>query len=145
MENTFPIMLTLVSDGEPDGEMRLQLRGSAALQRGGLVISYTETMEDPDGGPSVSSEIRLLVREGHVTMLRKGEYGSTMVFDRGRRFESDYHTPYGTMAMAVVATRVDCVPDPRKGRIHLDYQLTIGGFTSTRTMRINWHAETLPC
>lgn len=145
MDNKIPVMMTLTSGGEPDGEIRMQVRGTAMLQPRGLLLAYTEVMEDPDGGPSVTSDIRLLVREGHVTMMRSGEYGSTMVFERGKRFETDYHTPYGDMSMAVVATRVDCVPEVRAGKLSLDYQLTISGFTSGRTMRIQWHSGEETC
>ena len=80
MKELIPIVLSLTANGDPDGEMKMQTKGTAEETERGLLISYTEVLEDPDGGPATSTDIRLLVRENYVTMLRGGEYGSTMVF-----------------------------------------------------------------
>ena len=69
---TTPILISLTSSGEPDGVMRMQVAGKIVWQKTGWVIHYTEAMEDPDSHEIVSADIKLLVREGYVMMMRSG-------------------------------------------------------------------------
>ena len=50
-----------------------------------------------------------------------------MVFQKGRRYESQYHTPYGTLDMALYCTRASFAQDLEGGELALQYQLDVSG------------------
>ena len=66
-----------------------------------VLLEYVESQQDDETGEIMKAEISLHLQKGKITMERKGDYSSTMVFSRDRRFEGKYKTPYGDMDMAV--------------------------------------------
>ena len=65
------------------------------------LLQYEETQQDEETGAILKSDISLTLKNGRITMERKGDFSNTMVFAKGQRFEGVYHTPYGEMDMAV--------------------------------------------
>ena len=49
-------------------------------------------------------------------MNRKGSIEADMVFEKGKRFESRYRTPYGAMEMAVFCTKANVYGRPQRRR-----------------------------
>ena len=72
------------------------------------LLQYEETQQDEETGAIMKSDISLALKNGRITMERKGDFSNTMVFAKGQRFEGVYHTPYGEMDMAVPL--LFCVP-----------------------------------
>lgn len=129
--------------GHPVEDMRMMAPGTLTCQaEDTYLLRYTETMQDEDTGASISAEVRLKLQPAHVIMMRTGQYGTTMVFTKGQRFEGTYHTPYGDMGMAVYTTRLLTTLSPQRGRLVLDYQLDMnGGFGTMRHMVIDYGVE----
>lgn len=143
---TIPVMISVVSSsrdesGFPEGALQLIMKGELSPKPDGWLLHYEETLEDDSDHTRITHDMRLLLRPGHVTILRKGMYGMMMVLCRGKRYEGTYHTPYGDMPMAVYPTRVHCILGPEHGEVQLEYQLDLqGSFASVRRMTVAYTA-----
>lgn len=120
-----PVLLSICAGagGEMDDALRMMTSGSLTEENGGYTLRYEETL----GDSPLPQNVKLSLREGVVSMTRSGEYGSDMVFQKGKRYESQYHTPYGTLDMAVFCTNVNYHVDKSGGDILLQYQLDLQG------------------
>ncbi len=104
-------------------------------------LQYVESQQDEETGEITNADISLLLQDGKITMERKGEFSSTMVFSKGQRYEGVYHTPYGEMDMAVYTKEAACRFGRTEGNIHLKYQLNIqGSYASTNELHLEYRA-----
>ena len=142
-----PVLINLLAiakdDQMPDYPIQFMTKGILHFRHeGDAELSYTETQQDEDSGEIIKSDIILNFSEKRVTMERKGDYASTMVFVNGVRYEGEYQTPYGNMGLAVTARKVECNIGEKKGAIHLKYQLDIhGNYSSSNELHMEYHAE----
>ncbi len=71
-----------------------------------------------------------------IRMKRIGEaagFGTEFVFEKGKRFFSQYETPYGSMDMEVLTRNViNNLSEEGYGDIHIDYQVNLGGIAEGR-------------
>lgn len=141
-----PVLLTVTgvssNRGEEDDAMRLITVGTLSGAQNKWKLRYEESQAD-------SSEkhcITMTMDDGVVTMKRDGVYGTNMVFQKGRRFESSYQTPFGTFDMGIFPTHVNYkVDEAGQGEISLRYQLDIQGqYTSVHDLRIDFAASKRP-
>ena len=109
--------------GQTPDQIKLVTTGLLTPVAGGYQLDYQESQ--PDG--SDVQDIRLTIESQRVTMTRTGDYGSTMVFEKGKHFQSFYHTPYGEMELAVYPTKVSVQAGDGEGHVHLKYQLEFQG------------------
>ena len=106
------------------------------------VIRYRESQRDEATGETTDSDIELDMRKNSVIMTRTGEFASTMVFSREKRFEGKYTTPYGDMDMAVYTRQLNCALGEDSGTLHLKYQLNIqGNYASTNELHLVYKTE----
>lgn len=106
------------------------------------LLQYEETQQDEETGAIMKSDISLALKNGRITMERKGDFSNTMVFAKGQRFEGIYHTPYGEMDMAVFTKEAACRFGSSEGNIHLKYQLNIqGNYTSTNELHLEYRTD----
>ena len=148
MENSHkPVFINLLAiaryDQMPDYPIQFMTVGKLFYRKPGeALLQYVESQQDDETGEITASDISLSVRDGQVTMERKGDYSNTMVFSRGQRFEGVYHTPYGEMDMAVFTKEAACRFGQAEGNIHLKYQLNIhGNYASTNELHLEYRAE----
>lgn len=145
-----PVIVTLQSyargeHGEKEQPIKLICRGKMRPTSEGCMLRYQEVQqEDPKSAPMVQDVI-LNIQDGsipRVTMNRLGDYGTTMVFVKDRRFEGAYHTPYGNLALALYAMQVQCRLGEDCGSIHLEYQLDMqGSYSAVQCIDVSWCAE----
>lgn len=127
MEKT-QVLLSVTGKAQGQGEeaeeaVRLLTTGTLSGQADQWRIDYTETQPD-----SQSHDITLTMGDGIVTMERHGPFSTSMVFEKGRRFEGSYDTPYGALDMGVFSTQVHYRVDPQAiGEVNLQYQLDLQG------------------
>ncbi len=121
---------------EDEDAVRLLTTGTLTGDNNAWRLDYTETQ--PDGGGT--HEITVTLDGGVVTMQRQGEYATSMVFEKGCRFEGSYATPFGELAMGVYATQVKYQVDPQTGgEVNLQYQLDLQGqFAEMHELRIRF-------
>lgn len=135
--SSFPVLLSVTGEaqGQEDAGVHLVTTGILTPLAKGYKLEYQETQ--PEDG--AVQDISLLMDQTRVMMTRKGAFSTSMVFEKGRRFEGMYHTPYGNMDMAIYATRVSCKLTPSQGDIHLQYQLDLQGqFAAMQDLRLHY-------
>ncbi len=122
-------------DEEAD-TVRLLTTGTLTGRDDAWRIDYTETQPDS----SASHDVVVKMQKGVVTMERLGDYATSMVFEKGRRFEGSYHTPFGALDMGIFSTTVKYNVDEQKpGEVNLKYQLDLQGqFAATHELRIRF-------
>jgi len=79
----------------------------------------------------------LAICENKVKMKRSGKPlgTSTMIeFEKGKRFEGYYDTPFGAVGMEVLTNSItDYLPDANgKGRLSIDYDVSLRGLSESR-------------
>lgn len=124
------------ADSSDDDRMEFVTECTAARQNGNIYIIYDE------GSMSDLPDIRTTVRidsSGGVRMKRAGKDGAAntiMEFEKGRRFSSLYHTPYGPLEMEVLTNRIVCEIDQDRltGSLFIDYDIALRGLSETRTL-----------
>ena len=155
MENKMiPVIVTLQSyargeRGEKEQPIKLMCRGRMRPTCDGCMLRYQEVQQD-DTGETLAQDVILNVQntpEPRVTMTRLGDYGTTMVFVKDRRFEGAYHTPYGDLGLALYAMQVQCKVTEDHGHVHLEYQLDMqGSYSAVQCIDVSFCAESSrPC
>ena len=147
MKNPTPVFINLLAiaryEHMPDYPIQFMTVGNLSYANPDeALLQYVESQQDEETGEIMKSDISLSLRDGKITMERKGEFANTMVFAKGQRFEGIYHTPYGEMEMAVYTKEAACRFGSSEGNIHLKYQLNIqGNYTSTNELHLEYRAE----
>lgn len=147
MKNHTPVFINLLAiaryDHTPDYPIQFMTVGKLSYTNPEeALLQYVESQQDEETGEITKSDISLSLRDGKITMERKGDFSNTMVFAKGQRFEGVYHTPYGEMDMAVYTKEAACRFGRSEGNIHLKYQLNIqGSYASTNELHLEYRAE----
>ena len=63
--------------------------------------------------------------DGIVTMMRRGQTNTHMIFEKGRCHIGHYETPYGDFTISVTANNVSVDIDENGGNIDIDYIMDI--------------------
>ena len=149
-----PVLVTLSSyakgeHGEKEQPIKLMCHGKLKLTADGCMLKYQEIQQDDTGATNAQDVIlNIQPTDGpRVTMTRLGDYGTTMVFVKDRRFEGAYHTPYGDLALALYAMQVQCKVAEDHGSVHLEYQLDMqGSYSAVQCIDVSFCAESsTPC
>ena len=107
----------------------------------GFSLHYDETQ--PESGET--SHIIMDMEKGSVTMVRDGSYATSMVFEKGRRFQGNYHTPIGDLEMGIYATKVTYSANEEKGDVSLQYQLDLQGqFVAMHELKVLFVRQDMP-
>lgn len=147
MNRKTPVFINLLAiaryDHMPDYPIQFMTVGNLSFSDPGEVqLQYVESQQDEETGEITRSDISLSLRDGKITMERKGPFSNTLVFAKGQRFEGVYHTPYGEMDMAVYTREATCKFGRKEGNIHLKYQLNVqGSYASTNELHLEYRAE----
>lgn len=120
--------------GQEPEVIELVTDGTMELRSGGWDITYEESALT--GLEGVTTTFR--VEPEKVTLTRKGNLNSQMVFQQGVSHDSLYQMPFGALMLTVKATSVffDIVPDG--GVIDLSYQINI---ENTEAGVIDYHLD----
>ena len=134
-----PILISLdaqsTTEGQPEDSMRLITTGELLETPEEVIVRYEESLDESEP----PQQIELTVRNHVITMSRKGTYDANMVFQKGQRYESQYHTPFGDLDMALYCTRATYTADQEGGEISLQYQLDLSGqFAAVHDMRLHF-------
>ena len=143
-EKNVHMMLQTFSRQTPDEQtepIRLLTRGSLSQQPDGWKLVYQENDADDDTGELKSSTVTLLIFPDRMEMIRDGEYGTAMVFQKDKRFEGVYRTPYGELDMALFCTDLTSELTLGSGTVEVRYQLDLqGSFAAMIDLKINYRA-----
>ena len=134
-----PILISLdaqaTTDGQPEETMRLITTGELLEKPEETVIRYEESLDENEP----PQKIQLTIHGGAITMNRQGTFDANMVFEKGKRYESQYHTPFGDLDMALYCTRASFTQDREGGELSLQYQLDLSGqFAAVHEMKLHF-------
>ncbi len=123
------------ADSEESETVRVVTVGTLQRLNDGWGLRYTES--DPDG--SASQEVDITVLGQRIQMERRGDYSTTMVFEKGKRFDGAYRTPWGDLAMGIYTTRTQFSARGAQGLMRLVYQVDIQGqFTAMHDLTLRF-------
>ena len=110
-------------DGDEPETVRVVTLGTLRRLDEGWELKYTES--DPEGNGS--QQVVITLTEGRVVMERAGDFSTTLVFEKGRRFEGTYRTPWGDLAMGIYTVQVNESFAKEQASLRLVYQVDIQG------------------
>lgn len=118
------IVMITVSGTDEEGET-ISLR-----TRGTLLDSEDSDMwslwyEETDPSDMTGTQTLLQCEGKRVTVSRAGSALSTIVFEAGEVFESDYTTPMGGFRVRVYASEVTIGRRGQSGRLRIVYQISL--------------------
>ncbi len=114
-------------DGESDST-EMTTCGRFYNKDGKYYISYNE------GEISGFEKCRTTIKvspEGTVTMMRRGQTNTHMIFENGQRHIGHYETPYGDFTISVMTNSVNVSIDDKGGNIDIDYIMDINNVAQT--------------
>lgn len=82
---------------EPMEPMELITDGEYFYKNNKHYILYEETVE----GETIRNKNRIKISPGHMELTKSGAVSTTMVFAKGEKNRTLYHTPYGSIAMDI--------------------------------------------
>ena len=119
---------------EDENTVSLSTRGRFYHKNGNYYIVYKETEVTGYEGSTTTVKVE---GEQKVSMLRHGEYASTMVVEKGKRHSSQYETGEGSLMLGVSAIAIKNKLTPRGGEISFSYDLDINSVdVSTNHIKI---------
>ena len=142
-----PVMIHLASlvsyDGVADDPIQMITSGLLFPGDAFSILRYQEVLSGEGDSGMSKSDVQMVLKKDQVTMNRIGEYANTMLFQKNRRYETVYRTPYGEMNMSVFSREVRWIQRDDGGSIHLRYDLSMEGqYTSSNEMHMEyWHKE----
>jgi len=104
------------ADGE-DSEIELVTDGQFSFEDGEGVFSYMESELTGLEGTKTSFTISPL----GVVLSREGSLNSSMIFEKGRKHEFVYETPYGSTTMGVDTKKLSVDFNEHGGDMEIEY------------------------
>ena len=134
-----PILISLDAqsntENQPEDTMRLITTGELIEKTDETLIRYEESLDENEP----PQKIEIAIRGPVITMSRHGKFEANMVFQKGSRYESQYHTPFGDLDMALYCTRAAYTADPEGGELVLQYQLDVSGqYAAVHEMHLHY-------
>ena len=97
----------------------------------GLILSYQESELT---GMEGTETILHMDPDGTITLLRTGQFNSQMIFQEGERHLSLYQTPYGDMAIGILAQHIRNTLDINGGELEIAYAIEIDNAMAGRNL-----------
>lgn len=132
----------LQNDGDGDNEVELVTDGKFAFENGEGELSYMESELTGLEGTKTSFTISPM----GVVLTREGSLNSRMIFEKGRKHEFLYDTPFGSTTMGVDTKNIKVDLDEHGGELDIEYvidfQYAVVGYN---TFRINVSEQKKGC
>lgn len=103
-------------------ELELTSEGRFGEKDGDYLITYTDSMMSDEFG-KVSTGIK--VSENTVTISRSGAYKSKITVEKGKRYNSLYTTPFGTMTMGFFGEEIENNLTENGGSLAVKYAVDV--------------------
>ncbi len=125
------VSMQRTENGDNAGEMTVT--GTLTCEDDKSIIEYIENNEET--GPE---ETTITVFNNNiVSIVRKGQFSSEMMVEKGVRHHTFYSTPYGELTMGIYGNQVEWSKDDNGGVLKMKYSLDFNnGFVSENTMKI---------
>lgn len=120
------------SGDEAEDQMEFITEGKLYERGASKYLIYEES--EFSGFPGCKTTLKLT--GNCIKMKRVGQsvgYGTEFIFEKGKRFNSKYHTPYGNLDMEVLTNDViNNLSEEGFGDISIDYHVSLNGMAEGR-------------
>lgn len=106
---------------EPVEMPELMTTGTYRLSEQVHQVIYKEQLDDSE--EMTTNE--LLFSEDKVELKKDGQVQTHLIFEKGKKNLTFYHTPYGAMTVEMTANEVEVCDRPDEISIHLEYALAM--------------------
>lgn len=117
---------------EAEEKMKFITEGKLFERGGAKYLMYEES--EFSGMPGCKTTLKLT--DTSIRLKRIGEhadFGHEMVFEKGKRYNSRYKTPYGEMDLEILTNDVvNNLSEEGFGTIGIDYHVSLGGMAEGR-------------
>ena len=128
------IKSTQIPQGEEPEHIEFMTEGKYYLKNGARYIVYDESELSGMEGSTTT----LKITEEGIKMKRYGGSKSELMFEKGKRYISDYITAYGHFKLEILTKELDWhIDEHHKGSIYVKYDLSMQGvMESLNTLEI---------
>lgn len=112
---------TQKNDREEVDTIELVTEGNFYIKGNTFYVVYEESELSGMDGTTTT----LKITRDKVTLLRFGTNKSKMVFEKNKRHETDYQTPYGKILLGVLSTDVNVNMGESGGEVNIKYVLDL--------------------
>lgn len=116
-----------------EDEMEFVTEGKLYHRNGTYYLLYEES--ELSGVPGCQTRLRL--RDGEIQMKRFGEGAGEgeILFEKGKRYQGFYETPFGPIPIEVLTNRVESsISEEGAGNIDIDYDISLKGLLEGRNI-----------
>lgn len=112
---------------ENEDRMEFVTEGKLYERNGSKYLVYEES--EFSGFPGCKTTLKLTGDCLRMKRIgKRSEVGTELVFEKGKRFSSQYQTPYGALELELVTNEVkNNLSEEGLGDIDIDYQVNLGG------------------
>lgn len=124
-------------DGSLDGEIETCQPGVYKFMQGKHIITYDEPCEE---SPGVFIQNMLKISRGSVSIIKRGQTATRMVFKEGYHHSGQFIIDYGAYSLPIIIVTSHLVITESTDNINIqtDYSLKFhNGYISSRTVCIN--------
>ena len=114
-------------DKEKDNTIEFVTSGKYASRGGITRISYDET--ELSGMEGVKTQITISGEKLKMQRISPNAQDTIMEFEKGKRYEGLYATPYGNIGMEILTNDIEFKGDDK---IKIDYSLSLKGLIESR-------------
>lgn len=125
--------LTITSVINNDENIELITEGAFYFKNGSYYILYDEKEEMGMANCSVTVK----VRDGEVSVSRKGDFSSKMLYKTGEASEFLYNTPYGRFPVILDTQKIENNLSVMGGRLKILYSVTIRDEENSHSLMID--------
>ncbi len=120
--------LQVYDDQDDNTDIRLTTEADFENQDGVYFIDYEESEITGLEGTKTMIE----VGENYVSLQRKGNVNTHMLFMKDRKTSTYYNTPYGDLTIGIFTDKLDIDVNDDGGKINVDYYLDVNSSTSSK-------------
>lgn len=125
------------TEGKNEGMVEFFTEGVKYEKDGHLVLEYEESELDGMKGTKTS----ITLDQNRITMERLGLLSTQFVFEKGRKFEGSYDTPFGNIKMELFPTRISYDCSDHSGNLELEYELSLQDAHSYNKLSLSYKKQ----
>lgn len=129
---TLKIVGKQFSENNGEDQMEFVTEGKMYERNGATYLVYEES--EFSGMPGCMTTLKLTDKSVRMKRVgRDASFGADFIFEKGKRFTSNYKTPYGDFDMEVLTNDVvNNLSSEGFGDIYVDYHVSLSGMSEGR-------------
>lgn len=119
---------------DQSGEDSMEFITEAKLSKRGEALYLVYEESELSGIPGCKVRLKLKNNEVHMKRFGNGAgMGSEIRFEKGKRYQGMYNTPFGAIKMEVLTNKLEnTLTEDGEGQINIDYSISLQGLMEGR-------------